>query len=185
MFGVMVLNLLHIFFDKAQLKATRLINNPDLTKSFHFLSHCRLVAYLSIFYRFFRGHCSLDIKNIIPDSLRNVQLTRSSTQSHPFQVMLPNPRTLSHKSSSFQELISFRPPYLSLPFLNPTIYFASNLSSTNLISSPYLLNFPFSAFLCQGSVISSMRYPWHYILKTEHCAVTIFLLCSNFIFNPQ
>ena len=27
------------------------------------------------------------------------QTTRSSTHSHPFQVSLPNPRTLSHKSS--------------------------------------------------------------------------------------
>ena len=44
-------------------------------------------------------------------------------------------------------------PYLPLPFLNPTTYLASNLTSTNLISSPYLINFSFSFFLCQGFVI--------------------------------
>ena len=31
--------------------------------------------------------------------LRHVRTTRSSTHSHPFQALLPNPRTLSHKSS--------------------------------------------------------------------------------------
>ena len=30
---------------------------------------------------------------------KHVQPTRSSSQSHPFQVILSNPRTLSHKSS--------------------------------------------------------------------------------------
>ena len=39
------------------------------------------------------------IKNIIPDPLRNIRPTRSSTQSHHFRVMLFNSRTLSHKSS--------------------------------------------------------------------------------------
>ena len=34
-----------------------------------------------------------------PVPLRRVRTTRSSTHSHPFQVSLPNPRTLSHKSS--------------------------------------------------------------------------------------
>ena len=70
--------------DKVQSKAIRLISNPSLTKSFQSLSHHRLVADLSIFYRFFHGHCSLGIKSIIPDPLKHVRSTRSSTQSHPF-----------------------------------------------------------------------------------------------------
>ena len=39
------------------------------------------------------------IRDIIPVPLRRVRTTRSSTHSYPFQVSLPNPRTLPHKSS--------------------------------------------------------------------------------------
>ena len=85
--------------DRVQSKAIRLINNPNLTNSLQCLSHRRLVADISIFYRYFQGHCSQEIKNIIPDPVRRVQSTRSSIHSHPFQVTLPNPRTLAHKSS--------------------------------------------------------------------------------------
>ena len=75
-------------------KAIRLINNPNFTT----LSHFRLVGDLSIFYRYFHVHCSHEIRDIIPVPLRRVRTTRSSTLSHPFQVSLPNPRTLSNKS---------------------------------------------------------------------------------------
>ena len=109
---------LHLL-DKVQSKAVRLINNPSLTKSLQSLSHRLLVADLSISYRFFRGHCSLEIKNIIPGPVRHVRPTRSSTQSHPFQVMLSNPRTLSHKSSFIPRTCQL---YFPLPFLNPTTY---------------------------------------------------------------
>ena len=85
--------------DRVQSKATRLITNPNLTNSLQSLSHCRLVADLSIFYRYFHGHCSQEINNIIPDAMKRVRTTRISTHSHPFQVMLPNPQTLAHKSS--------------------------------------------------------------------------------------
>ena len=85
--------------DKVQSKAIRLINNPILTKSLQPLSHRRLVGDVSIYYRYFNGHCSQEIRDIIPVPLRRVRTTRSSTHSHPFQVSLPNPRTLSHKSS--------------------------------------------------------------------------------------
>ena len=81
---------LHLL-DKVQSKTIRLINNPNLTKSLQSLSHRRLVADLSIFYRYFYGHYSLEIRNNIPDPVRRVRSNRSSTQSHPFQVMLPNP----------------------------------------------------------------------------------------------
>ena len=59
----------------------------------------RLVGDLSIFYRYFHGHCSQKIRDIISVPLRRVRTTRSSTHSHPFQVSLPTTQTLSHKSS--------------------------------------------------------------------------------------
>ena len=77
--------------DEVQSKAIRLINNPNLTKSLQPIFHRRLVGDLSIYYRYVNGHCSQEIRDIIPVPLRSVRTTRSSTQSHPFQVSLPNP----------------------------------------------------------------------------------------------
>ena len=59
--------------DKVQSKAIRLINNPNLTKSLQPLAHSRLVGDLSIFYRYFNGHCSQEIRDIIPVPLRRVR----------------------------------------------------------------------------------------------------------------
>ena len=109
------------------------INNPNLTKSLQSLSHRRLVADLSIFYRYFHGNCFLEIRKIIPNPVQHVRTTRSSTQSHPFQVMLPDPQTLARKHPSFQELLNYRNPCLPMSSPNPTICLVSNLTSTNLI----------------------------------------------------
>ena len=65
--------------DKVQSKAIRLINNPNLTKSLQPLSHRRFVGDLSIHYRYFKGHCSQEIRDIIPVPLRRFRTTRSST----------------------------------------------------------------------------------------------------------
>ena len=72
-----------------------LINSPNLTKSLQPLSHRCLVGDLSIFYRCLNGHCSQEIRDIIPVPLRRVRLN----SWHPFQVSLPTSRTLSQKSS--------------------------------------------------------------------------------------
>ena len=64
----------------------------------HYPTNYCLVGNLSIFYRYFNGHCSQEIRDIIPVPLRHVRTTRGSTHSHPFQVSLPNPLSLSHNS---------------------------------------------------------------------------------------
>ena len=139
--------------DKVQSKAIRLINNPYLTKSLQPLSHRRLVGDLSIFYRYFNGHCSQEIRDNIPVPLRCVRTTRSSTHSPPFQVSLPTSQTLSHKSSLSQEHAIYGTTCLLLAFLSPTTYHFSNLSSINLILSLYPLSCLLSSFLlCWGFV---------------------------------
>ena len=65
---------LHLL-DEAQSKAIRLINNPNLANFLQSLSHRRLVADLSIFYRYFHGHCSLQMRNIIPGPVRCFRTT--------------------------------------------------------------------------------------------------------------
>ena len=62
---------LHLL-DKVQSKAIRLISNPNLTNSLQSLVHRRLVADLIIFYRYFHGNCSLEIKNTIPGQWRSM-----------------------------------------------------------------------------------------------------------------
>ena len=121
--------------DRVQSKAIRLINNPNLINSLQSFSH-RLVADLSIFYRYFHRHCSQEIKNIIPDPMRHVRTTRSSTQSHLFQVTLPNPRTLAHKSSFIprtSQLLYSLPP-ISFPESYNLSSFKSNVNKLDLVS---------------------------------------------------
>ena len=122
---------LHLL-DKVQSKA----NYPNLTKSLQSLSHRRVVADLSIFYRFFHGHWLLEIKNIIPDPLRHVRPTRSSTQSQPFQVLLSNPRTLSHKSSFIPSTFQLwnTLPFISLSEPYNLSCFKANINKHDLIS---------------------------------------------------
>ena len=139
--------------DKFQSKAIRLINNPNLTKSLQPLSHRRLVGDLSIFYKYFHGHCSLEIREIIPVPLRRVRITRSSTHSHPFQVSLPNPRTLSHKSSFIPRTCNLWNVLPSSCF--PESYnlpsFKSKINKLDLSLYPLGCS-PSSFFLCWGFV---------------------------------
>ena len=104
----------------------------------------------SIFYRYFNGHCSQEIRDIIPLLLRRVRTTRSSTHSHPFQVSLPTSRALSHRSSFIPRTCNFLE---RLAFLSPTTCHLSNLRSINLILSLYPLSCSLSSFfLCWGFV---------------------------------
>ena len=128
----MLLNLL----DRVQSKPVRLINNPNLTNSLQSLSHRRLVEDFSISYRYFHGHCSQEIKNTIPDPVRRVRTTRSSTYSHPFQVTVLNPRTLAHKSSFIprtSQLCNSLPP-TTFPESYDLSSFKSNINKLDLVS---------------------------------------------------
>ena len=126
---------LHLLY-RVHSKAIRLINNPNLTNSLLSLSHRRLVEDLSIFYRCFHGHCSQEIKNIIPDLVRRVRITRNSTYSHPFQATLPNPRTLSHNSSFIprtSQMWNSLPP-TTFPESYNLSSFKSNINKLDLVS---------------------------------------------------
>ena len=150
-------NLLSVFSTKSRSKAIRLIKNPNLTKSLQPLSHRRLVGDLSIVYRYFNGHCSQEIRDIIPVPLRRVRTTISSTHSHPFQVSLPAPRTLFHKSSFIPRTCSL---WNVLPSCFPESYnlpsFKSNV--TILLAACFLL----SSFV--GALY---RSPWPFLNITH------------------
>ena len=136
MSGVVLLNLLSIF--SVQFKAICLINNPNLTNSLQSLSHHPLFADLSIFYHYFHGHCFLEIRNVIPDPVRHVRTTRSSTYSHPFQVTIPYPHTVAHKSSFIPRTFRLWSALPSIAFSESynLSAFKANISKLDLVSLP-------------------------------------------------
>ncbi|KAL7632441.1 UNVERIFIED_CONTAM: hypothetical protein RMT77_017217 [Armadillidium vulgare] len=78
--------------EKVESRAFRLINSPALTNSLQSLSSRRIVASLSLYYRYYNGHCSSELSRRIPPPLRRARATRLFTQSHPFSVQLSDPR---------------------------------------------------------------------------------------------
>ncbi|KAL7645491.1 UNVERIFIED_CONTAM: hypothetical protein RMT77_003877 [Armadillidium vulgare] len=86
--------------EKVESRAFRLINAPALTNSLQSLSARRVVASLSLYYRYYNGHCSSKLSRRIPPQLRRARATRPSTQSHPFSVQLSDPR-LNHYAQSY------------------------------------------------------------------------------------
>ena len=133
--------------DKVQSKAIRLINNPNLTKSLQPLSHRHLVGDLSILYRYFNGHCSQEIRDIIPVHLRLVRTTRSSTHSHPskFHCLLREIYLTNHHSS--QEHAIYGTSCLPLAFMSPTTCHLYYLRSINLILSLCPLSCSLSSYV--------------------------------------
>ena len=122
--------------------------------------HSGTIGDLSFFYWNFHGHCSQEIRDIIPVPLRHVRTTRSSTHSHPFQVSLPNPRTLSHKSSFIPRTCNLWNVFSSSCF--PESYnlpsFNSTINKLDLIS---LSSLPFTCFFLPfwGFVSATVAFP--------------------------
>ena len=85
--------------NRVESKAIRLINSPPLTDSLQPLSLRRNVASLSLFYRYFNGHCSSELSACIPPPLRRARSTRLATHSHPYAVQLSNARVGRYSQS--------------------------------------------------------------------------------------
>src|ERR1700755_328119 len=58
-----------------------------------------IVPFLSLYYRYYSGHCSSELSRRIPPPLRKARATSLSTQSHPFSVQLSDPRLNSYALS--------------------------------------------------------------------------------------
>ena len=85
--------------NRVESKAIRLINSPSLTDSLQPLSLRRNVASLSLFYRYYNGHCSSELLTCILPPLRCVRSTRLATHSHPYAVQLSNARVDCYSQS--------------------------------------------------------------------------------------
>ena len=152
-------------------KLIRLINNFNLNKSFQPLSHRHLASNLSTFYICFHGHCSLEIREIIPVTLRRVRTTRSSIRSHPFQVSPPNQQTLSLKSSFIPRTCSLwdvLPSSCLLESYNlPSC--KSKITKLDLIS--LLLTFPFFLPLLGLCICAIKAFPQNNSLEKSKLSV--------------
>ena len=78
--------------DRVEAKAFRLINDASSTSQLDSLSLRRRVASLTIFYKYYFGNCSEEIKSIMPPPLPRPRNTRQTSVSHNFCVRLDNAR---------------------------------------------------------------------------------------------
>ena len=139
--------------DKVQSKAICLVNNPNLTKSLQPLSHRRLVGDFSIFLDTFTG-IVLRRSGRLFLFLWGVSEPPDARSTYPFQVSLPNPWTLSHKSSFIPRICNLWNVLPSSCF--PESYnlpsFRSKINKLDLISLSLLSLSLSSFFLCWGIV---------------------------------
>ena len=80
-------------FNAIQRRAIRLIGEPALTDTLDSLAHRRSVSALFLFYRYYHGSCSDEIKSIIPPKASFRRNTRFSKTQHPYALKLDTNRT--------------------------------------------------------------------------------------------
>ena len=86
--------------DKVESKAIRLIGDPFLTSTLDPLSLRRKVASLSLFYRYYFGHCFDELAACIPPPMARPHATRQASFTHKYCVELFNAR-ISRFSDGF------------------------------------------------------------------------------------
>ena len=74
--------------DKIQKRITNLVG-PILASKLQPLSHRRMVASLSLFYKYFHGRCSTELYQLIPPLKTFNRNTRLAARSHSYTVSLP------------------------------------------------------------------------------------------------
>ena len=82
--------------DAIQRRAIRLIGDPALTDTLDSLAHRRSASALSLFYRYYPGYCSDEIKSIIPPK---AWFARNSKTQHPYALKLDTNRTNAFTNS--------------------------------------------------------------------------------------
>ena len=78
--------------DRVESKASHLISDSSLTSTLDPLSLRRKVASLSLFYRYYFGHCSDELATCIPPPMARPRSTRQATFAHNNCVELSNAR---------------------------------------------------------------------------------------------
>ena len=74
--------------DKLQKRICRTVG-PSLAASLEPLAHCRNVASLSLFYRYYFGRCSSELAQLVPLPYSRGRFTRYSDRLHDFSATIP------------------------------------------------------------------------------------------------
>ena len=74
--------------DKPQKRICRIVD-PSLAASLEPLAHCRNVASLSLFDRYYFGKCSSELAQLVPLPFSRERPTRYSDRLHNFSVTIP------------------------------------------------------------------------------------------------
>ena len=74
--------------DKQQKRICKTVG-PSFDASIEPLAHCRNVASLSLFYRYYFGRCSSELAQLVPLSYSRGTSTRYSDRLHDFSVIIP------------------------------------------------------------------------------------------------
>ena len=85
--------------DAIQRRAIRLIGDPAVTDSLDSLAHRRSVSVLSLFYRYYHGFCSDEIKSIILPKASFARNTRFSKIQHRYALKLDTNPTSAFANS--------------------------------------------------------------------------------------
>ena len=89
--------------DKLQKQICRIVG-PSLAASLEPLAHCRNVASLSIFYRYYFGRCSSELALLVPLLFSRGRSTCYSDRLHDFPVTIPRCYKDVHVNSFFPRM---------------------------------------------------------------------------------
>ena len=93
--------------DKLQEQICRTVG-PSLAASLEPLAHCRNVASLSLFYRYYFGGCSSELAQLVPLPYSQGRFTCYSDRLHDFSVTIPRCyKDVYVNSSSHSETLEF------------------------------------------------------------------------------
>src|SRR3978361_1015664 len=71
-----------------QKRAVRLIGDPRLTRDLDSLEHRRMVADLTLFYRYFDGRISIELAACVPPKAAYARSSRQSMRAHSYTVKI-------------------------------------------------------------------------------------------------
>ena len=111
--------------DRVEAKAFRLINSPTITSSFSSLSLRRDVAALSLFYRYYFGHCSRELVACVPPPKTWPRNTRQAVSAHEYCVETGHARIARYDQSFFpstSKLWNSLPSHVFPPSYNLSLF---------------------------------------------------------------
>ena len=111
--------------NRVESKAICLIGDHSLTSTLDPLSLCRKVASLSLFYRYYFGHCSEELASCIPPPMTLPRFTRQASFAHNYCVELSNGRINRFSDGFFPSTSRLWNSLPSLYFRIPSTFLSS------------------------------------------------------------